>query len=58
MAKVKFILEANKESRELDTVKNLNMDAGEWESMSEDDRMRIVEEWANEYIAFYYKDVK
>jgi len=58
MAKVKFILEADKESRILDTVENLGMKEGEWESMPEDDRLEYVEEWANQYIGYYYKEIK
>lgn len=39
----------------LDTDKDLNLDEGEWEQMSEDDRFLIVQEWANERLEIYWE---
>lgn len=62
MSKVEFKLSigypgANRESGVLDTVDDLGLDEGEWESLSDDERYEFVTEWANDYIEYWYEDV-
>ena len=63
MAKVKFFLDnganihSKRESKVLDTVKDLRLDEGEWESMKEDEKYNIVEEWAQQYIEYGWKEI-
>lgn len=40
----------------IDTVKNLGLEEGEWESMSEEDREAVVEEWAWQRLEIYYTE--
>ena len=52
MATVTFYCDsgANIHSRReqrFDTVKDLRLDEGEWETIDEDERYALVEEWAN-----------
>lgn len=46
-----------RESGVLDTVKDLGFDDGEWESMSEADKDKQVQDWANEQLEIYYEEV-
>jgi hypothetical protein len=39
-----------------DTVKDLVLDEGEWESMSDEDKYKMAEEWANERLEIGYYD--
>ena len=41
-------------SQTLDTVKDLGLDEGEWESMDEDDKYKIVEQWAWNKLEIYW----
>ena len=60
--KVKFLVKngANihscKTSGVMDTVKDLGLDDGEWESMSEDDKFKCAMDWANEHIEVWYEE--
>lgn len=38
------------------TVSDLGLEEGEWEAMSEDDRYKIVEEWANNGLEIFYTE--
>lgn len=40
----------------IDTVNDLGLDEGEWEAMSEEDRYKIVEEWAWDRLEIYYSE--
>lgn len=40
----------------LDTVKDLGLDEGEWESMSQDERYTLVEEWANDRLSIFWEE--
>lgn len=42
-------------SETLDTEKDLSLDEVEWESMSEDDKYQMVQDWANERLEIYWK---
>jgi hypothetical protein len=39
----------------LDTVKDLGLEEGEFESMSENDQYEIVQEWANDRLEIYWE---
>lgn len=60
--KVKFYVDSganihsNNESEWLDTVEDLGMEEGEWESMSDDDKYKEVEMWASNYLAMGYEE--
>lgn len=59
--KVKFYCDsgANIHSRRaetIDTVADLGMEEGEWESMSDDAKQKVVDEWAYERLEIYWKD--
>lgn len=62
MAKVQFFLDngANihslRKSGELDTEKDLGLDAGEWESMSEEEKQNVAENWASDKIEVYFEE--
>jgi len=62
MAKVQFSLNngANihslRKSGVLDTEKDLGLDAGEWEAMSNDEKYKIAEEWAADKIEIYFEE--
>ena len=62
MAKVQFFLNngANihslRKSKELDTVKDLGLDKGEWEEMSEDEKYKQAEAWAADKIEIYFEE--
>jgi hypothetical protein len=62
MAKVQFFLNNGasihslRKSGELDTVKDLGLDEGEWEEMSEDDKYKQAEDWAADKIEIYFEE--
>ena len=62
MAKVQFFLDngANihslRKSGILDTEKDLCLDAGEWEGMTDDEKYKVAEDWAADKIEIYYED--
>lgn len=41
----------------VDTVKDLGLDEGEWEGMGEEDKYKIAEEWANDRLEIYFKEL-
>lgn len=43
-------------SETLDTVKDLGLDDGEWESMSNEDKYKIVEEWAASDLEIFWTE--
>lgn len=43
-------------TEEVDTVKDLGLDDGEWESMSEEDKYKEVEQWAKNRLEIYYTE--
>lgn len=61
--KVKFVCDsganihsANEEI--FDTVEDLGLDEGEWESMSEEAKNKMAEDWANQTIEIYWQEIK
>lgn len=40
----------------LDTVKDMGLEDGEWESMTEDEKYRVAEEWAWERLSIGYEE--
>jgi len=61
--KVKFCCDngANihsKKVRTFDTVRDLHLDGGEWEKMTEDEKHKILECWANEQYEYWYEEEK
>ena len=40
-----------------DTETDLGLDKGEWEEMSEEDKLKEVEFWANESLEIWYDEV-
>lgn len=40
----------------IDTVVDLGMEEGEWESMSDEDRQKMVEEWAWERLEIFWRE--
>ena len=63
MAKVQFFLNngANihslRKSGILDTEKDLSLDAGEWEAMTDDEKYKVAEDWAADKIEIYFEEV-
>ena len=62
MAKVKFRCDsgANISSERweiVDTVKDWGMKEGEWEEMSEEEKFKIAEEWANERLEIGFEEL-
>ena len=49
-------IHSNNSSGWLDTVEDLGMEAGEWEAMSDDDKWKEAEFWANERLEIYYEE--
>lgn len=41
---------------EMDTVEDLGLDEGEWEKMSEDQKYKVAEEWANDRLEIGFKE--
>lgn len=64
MAKVKFFcdsganIHSRNESRVFDTVADIGLDDGEWESFTDDEKYRIAQEWANDHASFGYIEVE
>ena len=63
MAKVNFNCDSGANihscrSETLDTVKDLMLDEGEWESMTEEQKRHCVEQWAWEGLEIYWEDVE
>ena len=44
------------ESGWFDTVEELGMDEGEWEAMSDDEKYKEAEIWAENYLEIYYEE--
>lgn len=42
----------------VDTVKDLNLEEGEWEEMSDEEKDRMVEEWAWECLEIYFEELQ
>ena len=40
----------------MDTVEDLGLDPGEWESYSEEEKYQAATNWANERIEIYFKE--
>ena len=63
MATVQFFLDngANvysvRKSKILDTVVDLQLDEGEWEEMNESDKYQFAEDWAQDKIEIYFKEL-
>ena len=63
MAKVKFFLDngANihscRKSGVLDTEKDLGLDVGEWEGMTENEKFKVAEDWAADKIEIYFEEI-
>ncbi len=63
MTKVKFCIDSRAglnschESPIYDTVKDLDLDEGEWERMPEDDKNKMAEEWADQNSEIYYEEL-
>jgi hypothetical protein len=60
--KVKFYVDSganihSQRSQILDTVKDLGMQEGEWESMPEDERHEYVDAWVSEKIEQGYEEI-
>jgi hypothetical protein len=51
-------IHSNNDSGWLDTEKDLGMEAGEWEDMSDDDKWKEAELWAQERLEIYYEEEK
>ena len=45
-------------TQEVDTVKDIGLDEGEWEGMNEEDRDEVVKEWAWERLEIYYNEIE
>jgi hypothetical protein len=43
-------------SAALDTVKDLGLDEGEWESYSEDQKYECAEQWAADKMSIWYEE--
>ena len=43
-------------SKWMDTVKDLGLEEGEWENMSDEERWGMANEWANNYLEIYYEE--
>ncbi len=62
MAKVRFFLHTGanvhsvRKSDVLCTVKDLSLEDGEWESMSDSDKYLIAEQWAGNNIQIWYEE--
>lgn len=61
--KVKFFCDSGANihscrSATLDTVKDLGLDEGEWETYSEDEKYKVAEEWANDRLEIYFKEAE
>ena len=61
MAKVKFNCDSGANIHScrkevLDTVTDLGLDEGEWEGMDDDERQKIVGEWAWQRLDIFYED--
>ncbi len=62
MAMVRFCCDSGanihscRKSRMLDTVNDLGLADGEWETLSEDGKQALAEEWANNYLSIYYEE--
>lgn len=41
----------------LDTEKDLGLEPGEWEAMSEDDKYQQVYDWAQNHLEYYYEEL-
>ena len=62
MAKVKFYCNSGANiyscrEQTFDTVKDLHLDPGEWEEMTDDDKYKLAEEWAAERLEIGYEEV-
>jgi hypothetical protein len=60
--KVEFYCDsgANIHSRKreiFDTVKDLGLDEGEWEKLSEDEKYKLAEEWAYEQMSIGFREI-
>lgn len=63
MSKVMFCCDsgANIHSRReevVDTVDDLGMEDGEWENLDEEEKYRIVEQWAWERLEIFWKEAR
>jgi hypothetical protein len=59
--KVKFCCDSganihSERSETVDTVIDLGMEEGEWEEMTDDQKYKVVEEWARERMEIYWKE--
>ena len=41
----------------LDTIKDLNLEEGEWETMSEEERFEMVKFWADDKLEIWYDEL-
>ena len=64
MAKVQFWCDSGanihscRKSGELDTVRDLGLEEGEWEQLSEDEKYKLADEWACERLEVGYTEVR
>lgn len=61
--KVRFTLDNGANTRsarveEFDTVKDLNLDEGEWERYTNAEKWKCVGKWADEHIEIHYEEIK
>ena len=49
-------IHSNNSSGWLDPVKDLGLDEGEWETLSDEDKWEFAREWADNYIEIYYEE--
>ena len=41
----------------LDTVEDLGLDEGEWETLKDDDKLSLVDDWAANRLEIYYEEL-
>jgi hypothetical protein len=61
--KVRFICDSganihSARKAELDTVKDLGLDDGEWEEYTDEERQETVNDWANNRLEIYWEPVE
>lgn len=40
----------------MDTVKDLGLKEGEWEKMSEEEKQKMAEDWANDHLQIWFEE--
>jgi hypothetical protein len=62
MAKVEFFCDSGANIKScryetIDTVVDWGMEDGQWESMTEDEKLKMAEEWASDHLAIGYEEI-